>query len=186
MELMLDIETLGLGVTSVVTQIGWCLFDFEKEHFEHGCFFLDPENQMKLGRTIDWGTFKFWMQQEEAARMKMIEVDVPFNGNVLSEFIDLVKIEAPTRVWANGTNFDISIIDNLLETYAYKTPWKYNSPRDCRTIWDLCPWDKSIVNKVKHDAEQDALFQAKQVWQAWRKIKEMPPIVKNDADEIPF
>ena len=52
-------------------------------------------------------------------------------------------------------------------------PWKYNSARDCRTIFEIAGFTKEDLVKpeVAHDALSDAVAQAQSVAKAFRTIK---------------
>ena len=93
----------------------------------------------------------------------------------LSEFItgpNRTNPEDDCEIWANGTDFDVTIL-----THAYKTvlkqspPWKYNMVRDCRTIYKVFGGVERPNGSVEHDAVEDCIFQAKSLAETVRKIK---------------
>src|SRR3954469_19546711 len=116
MHLMIDLETLGTASDCVVTQIGYVLFDEIVINFS-GRVDPDPKNQILLGRSVTWETIAWWLQQEEAARKQMVENQGRMVGDCLQEFIQDIAMhcgwENVQGVWAHGTHFDVSIMENL-------------------------------------------------------------------------
>lgn len=172
MHLMIDLETLSLQPNCVVTQIGWATFDLSPklaQQFQEypgiidaGVYHLEIEHQLQHGRSMNWDTIAWWLKQDEEARNLMVSKDRSSVGYVLQEFAGLIKSFEIEGVWGNGANFDITIMEDLFFNFGIKTPWKYNAPRDCRTLAMLVG-DKDKVkqsNPIKHSAKHDAIYQA--------------------------
>lgn len=173
MHLMIDLETLGTNPNCVVTQIGWALFDPKAQDMitESGCFYLSPAEQIKRGRSVTWDTIAWWLGQNEHARNKMANSQTAESvtetlGNFINNF-DWATIEG---VWGHGATFDITIMEDLLYDYAYKSPWKYNAVRDTRTLFALRSHDKLPKSEMSHDAEEDAIVQAKHVQKIYHSL----------------
>lgn len=171
MHIMLDLETLSLNPNAVVTQIGFALFDLVPKEgqingiIDSGCYHLDIESQMKMGRSITWSTIEWWLRQEKEAQNKLVGATRMSVRSAIDQFF-MIPNEYGLGwtdfegVWANGTNFDLPIIEDLLFCYDYKTPWHYRAPRDTRTLAMLAPNAKAQANPIKHSAEHDAINQA--------------------------
>ncbi len=41
------------------------------------------------------------------------------------------------KVWGNGANFDIGILEHAYDQYQIEIPWEFWNVRDCRTIKDM-------------------------------------------------
>lgn len=170
---MVDLETLGTNPNCVVTQIGWALFDPAMDGLitDSGCFNVNPSEQIKRGRSVTWDTIAWWLEQNYDARMKMANSQITESvtktlGNFTNHF-DWPNIRG---VWGHGATFDISIMEDLLYDYVYKSPWKYNAVRDTRTLFALRSHDKLPKANVAHDAEQDAIVQAKHVQKIYHSL----------------
>ena len=65
------------------------------------------------------------------------------------------------KVWGNGSTFDISIMENILNMYRIKLPWSYNGVMDLRTFRRFIARGATVENLgVAHNALDDAKSQA--------------------------
>jgi hypothetical protein len=170
--MMVDLETLDTRPTTVILSIGACVFD--ESGFRQGAdarFYqrVGWQAQIDSGRTVSESTIKWWMMQSDAARQALI-------GESVSLQVALMGLSATyratgcERIWANGTTFDISILEHA---YAGAQPWKYNAMRDMRGLRDLVPDDlmADTPNLAAHDALADAVWQAEFVVRALKHLK---------------
>lgn len=174
MDMMIDLETLGTSSNAVVTQLGWALFDPKGNEgvYESGGVHLEVQQQIDHGLSIDWDTIKWWMRQTSDAREVLVS---SVRSSVTTELVALsdkyIRREC-SGVWSHGSNFDITIMENLYRRCGMKAPWGFRSIRDTRTLFsiagDSLVWPK---NRGKHIAEFDAIAQAIAVQRAFKIIE---------------
>lgn len=179
--LMLDLETLSTTPKSAVISLACVQFDPDKSTTgAQFCKTVDLESAMN-GREISSSTLKFWMQQDKKLQEQTFSGSLlmPVVLNNLFKFVCDLKIKYDDiRVWANGSTFDVTIIEDLFRHYGMNAPWPFWAHRDCRTIEDAA---YGLVRRREFSREgpthhplYDCLFQIEYVsamWQALRRIK---------------
>ena len=172
--IMIDLETLGRSQEAAFVTIGAVYFD--PETGEIGDTFykrVDLSTSIRAGRKLDGDTIVWWFQQEEAARKELFGPDaLPYD-----EALDALEtfVVRGAMVWSNGATFDIAILENAYQQAHRRTPWKFRNVWDVRTIGRIC---KGHVPKpafeqgTKHNALDDAIFQAHWVSKQWQYLKE--------------
>lgn len=158
--LMLDLETLGQRPSTTIVSVGAVLFDKNGIHSERE-WFLDCHEQMAKGRSTDWGTIKWWMEQSTEARQKLISQRTTPLEKFLIEWHQFTGAES-YKIWGNGSDFDVSIVTDLWKTtLKVEPPWKFWDARCFRTLNALsgCK-DKVVRQGTHHSAIDDARFQA--------------------------
>jgi hypothetical protein len=161
--IMVDLETLGLVEDAMILSIG--AVAFSAEGVDHlSAFYVEIDPNTSPGG-VDISTIKFWFEQ--AVKTGKLP---PVNGTTY--FIAAVQqfrnwlIEQASQgelvLWANGTDFDIPKLCKAFMNAHILVPWKYNSVRDCRTVFKL--FGHLIVDKPDkidaHNARADAIWQA--------------------------
>lgn len=158
--IMIDIESLGTRNTSVILSIGAIEFD-ETQIGDSFYTRIDIDSCLEHGLTIDGSTLEWWMSQADDAKRVFDEPGkllVPALLDLQSAFSWKDKL-----VWANGTSFDISILEHAYTKCKLKTPWMFYNVRDYRTVKGMFPQD--LVNRVRvepvvaHHALEDARAQ---------------------------
>ena len=159
--IMLDLETLDVIPSSVILSLGAVEFfedGFGREFHER----IDIDSCLQHGMTVSGKTIQWWMAQDGTARKIFKTAGRPLD-RVLREFKAVFDWE-DMEVWANGTNFDIPILENAFRATSIIVPWKYNAVRDYRTFKNEFPTEIYEANKippaVAHDALSDARAQA--------------------------
>jgi hypothetical protein len=176
---MIDIETLGVRNTSIITSIGAVIFD-PKSNFINTTYsffdWIDPLSCEQFGLTMDVGTVTFWFDLI-AGNKKTVPVAGASSHitAVFAEFLSWWNVNGltpKTPVWCHGPSFDIVILENAFRVTRTPLPWSYNSPRDTRTIFDLADFD--FKNEPRegtfHNALDDAIHQVKCVQKSWEKL----------------
>ena len=177
-QLMLDIETLGTSKNSVILSIGAVQFSekgVEKQFYVQ----IDPESCTDWGLQIDARTVMWWMDQNDAARKGLTQSKGKPLDVALDELIEAFKWKDAT-VWANGIDFDFTILEEAMKATGRTVPWAYWAKMDYRTVKNLVPKDVYATCKetapVAHNALADAMAQAATLVQllAWvnRNTKE--------------
>lgn len=166
-DLMIDLETLGTAPGSVITQIGLCAFDAETESATVAKRIdIDPQSCLDYGMHVSWDTIKWWLQQNEEARICMaFAVGYPLSSALVKtiEFIEAYCAK-DVRVWGNGSCFDVVLLEDAFrrrrETVVGGVPWGFRNIRDMRTLAALFPGVERVKPRIAHDACADAQAQA--------------------------
>lgn len=157
MHVMVDLETLGNGSSSVIIAIGAIAFT-ENELLDTFYKVVDPESCVKAGLQMDTSTVMWWMKQKPEARDAICQP-----GLELSQALEQLSIWYPkgAYLWGNGATFDNVILDNAYKAIGIKPPWKYTAHRCYRTIKNLFPVEQPVFEGIPHNALYDAVHQAK-------------------------
>lgn len=170
---MIDIETLSLSTSAVVTQIGACAWDSDHDGIGPGLI-LSPTFEDQSDRKIDASTVMFWMSQDDAARASIVGADRTVTKTLahihLVNFLDQVTIANegnPPTIWAMGPQFDIVVLESY---FAGMTPlWKYRQIADARTL-RLVYDGPTYTPVIAHNAYEDAVAQARWVRDALKAL----------------
>lgn len=144
--LMVDIESLALGVRPVITQVALLGYDLREDemldarHVEH--YPIDPQLSLNPPRIISGSTLAWWMDQSDEARAR-------FKLSTSTDFEDLVALargfiqtfnkltqngKANYEICAKGPQFDLAAIETLLNELGLEAPWAYDRVVDLRTM----------------------------------------------------
>ena len=159
--IMVDIETLGTAVGSVILSIGAVRFDVESKTI-HDEFYvnIDPEPQKAAGMLIDKSTVQWWKGQPKAAAF--LKHDQRHPAEALQSFIDYVRKDTDEKIWCWGAAFDIPMIEKAINIILQdKAPWKYRNVMCTRTIANMFQAGISRADGTHHNALDDARNQAK-------------------------
>lgn len=192
---MIDIETLGLGPTPVILQIGAVAFDpgadepippytqRSRNHFEMS---IDIDSCLDLclrvGLHVDGSTIAWWFAQSDAARRAVMTNPRPL-GSVLNAFWAWLGLhrsgDAPGLpfIWSHGAAFDVPVLEaayRLCRNPILAVPWDHRSVRDTRTLFALAEefagWQKPR-HETAHTALADAITQAEDVRAAYAALR---------------
>lgn len=187
---MIDLETLGTGVTSVPFQIGVVQFQlphFNGELFEEGwigegrTININIDSALRAGMTVDGGTIEWWFRQSQEARDQWLDRpgEYPLHEalDVLAQFLlPVPHKQDKLEVWAHGDVFDIAILNHAYRLCRLETPWKYNAVRDARTtygltgVWPGATHDESLI---PHKPQDDCIRQIRAVIEGVRVLEQM-------------
>lgn len=198
---MVDLETFGLGKSSVFFQVGACEFFPEEDRIgETFNRYIDFGSSLQAGRTIDPRVILYWMGHEsDGARQRHVAGltrDPPSFVQVLQELTDFCQVsngrrglgqrrEGAEGVWSHGPAFDAAILEDGYASLGLKTPWHHRDVLDTRTIFrlsgfslsrfcgeEMAPlWPQTAAAHVAHDGESDAIAQALAVMVAVRRLR---------------
>lgn len=146
--IMVDIETLGTSTDSVILSIGAVQFNengIEKQFYVQ----VDPESCTDYGLRIDARTVMWWMDQNNEARKHLTSARGIDLGNALDDFINAFDWK-DKAVWANGIDFDFTILESAMKATGRTPPWAYWAKMDYRTVKNMVPRD--VYNACKEDA----------------------------------
>ncbi|WP_350028292.1 exonuclease [Escherichia coli] len=177
--LMIDLETMGTNSNAPIVVIGAVFFD--PQTGEIGPIFyvvISLVDAMDKGAVPDGSTIEWWLAQSSEARSATLVNQIPLDDALLQlrEFIDENSGEFFVRVWGNGASFDNVILRRSYERQGIPCPWRYCNDRDVRTIVELgkaIDFDARTAipfEGVRHNALDDARYQAKYVSAIWQKL----------------
>lgn len=174
--LMIDLETMGKNPDAPIISIGAIFFD--PQTGDMGPEFSKTIDLETAGGVIDRDTIKWWLKQSREAQSAIMTDEIPLDDALLQlrEFIDENSGEFFVQVWGNGANFDNTILRRSYERQGIPCPWRYYNDRDIRTIVELgkaIDFDARTAipfEGERHNALDDARYQAKYVSAIWQKL----------------
>lgn len=156
--LMLDIESLGTRVGSIVTSVAFVRFSDEASCTLN----LSIPDQEALGLEMDPKTLAWWEQQGAEAKAASRANPVALR-NALAYFASWITWAGPDPlIWCHGATFDCPLLEELYRRAGLPTPWPYWGVRDTRTLYDLAGIDvKAFAVPPPHIALNDAIGQTR-------------------------
>lgn len=172
---MLDLETLGTKPSSLMLTLGAVRFnpwgDDSGSTLESMDTFyrrVSVDSFEGLDHTIDDDTLAWWGRQTEEVREEAFaEADRHDVRDVLRDFHRWCK--GVDAVWANGSGFDLNIIEHFCRELKRGWPWNYWQARDARTLYSLVP-DLERPKVAAHHALWDCWSQVVGVQSAFSKL----------------
>ncbi|HCO8298551.1 TPA: 3'-5' exoribonuclease [Escherichia coli] len=177
--LSVDLETMGANTNAPIVVIGAVFFD--PETGEIGPVFyivISLTDAMNTGAVPDGGTIEWWLKQSSEARAAILTDQVKMKDALLRfrQFVNEHSDEKFVQVWGDGANFDNTILRRSYERQGIPCPWRYYNDRDVRTIVELgkaIDFDARTAipfEGERHNALDDARYQAKYVSAIWQKL----------------
>ncbi|EME2097318.1 3'-5' exoribonuclease [Escherichia coli] len=174
--LMIDLETMGKNPDAPINALAGKFFD--PATGEMGPEFSKTIDLETAGGVIERDTIKWWLKQSREAQSAILTDEIPLDDALLQlrEFIDENSGEFFVQVWGNGANFDNTILRRSYERQGIPCPWRYYNDRDVRTIVELgkaIDFDARTAipfEGERHNALDDARYQAKYVSVIWQKL----------------
>ncbi|EKQ8272565.1 3'-5' exoribonuclease [Escherichia coli] len=174
--LMIDIETMRKNPNAAIISIGAIFFD--PQTGDMGPEFSKTIDLDTAGGVIDRDVIKWWLKQSREAQSAILTDEIPLDDALLQlrEFIAENSGEFFVQVWGNGANFDNVILRRSYERQGIPCPWHYHNDRDVRTIVELgkaIDFDARTAipfEGERHNALDDARYQAKYVSAIWQKL----------------
>lgn len=184
--IQLDCETLGLDPNAVCLEIAAVPFDMDNPGIDsiheiaRGYLPMDP--QINAGRTVNASTFKFWMEQDFEARMKVIanlEGNFTQLENTMHRIMRLIHGwmhgSEQVTVMCRGTDFDLPLIKSLCALTQVEIPWKYNQAMCLRSLCNKLGISTKDIEPprdyVKHSALSDCKYQILQYAAVHEKLE---------------
>ena len=176
-DLMTDLETMGLPPDGAVVSIGACFFDLDK--CEIGPTFkrtINLATVVRDGGTIHPGTVMWWLGQSQQARdsIRFSGEDIRTTLTDFAAFIAEHSRVQDVRVWGNGSDFDITLLNSAYLRAGIKTPWSPFKTRCFRTVRNMYPsieYNTDEKGDDAHNALADAMFQVRHLFRIKNRNK---------------
>lgn len=168
LNVMADLETLGVDATSVVLSIA--LVPFGAGWISTDRFVYRPkvEDQLKAGATITESTLFWWLTQSNDVRLAeadAVRTDSSIVARqIISDLLFVFEGDCSVVLWGNGASFDNVILREFFNRCGILPPWSGRDNLCYRTIKRLYP--KLTDDEVKpcelaHDPYEDAMYQVR-------------------------
>jgi len=176
-QLSIDLETLGILVDSQILSIGLAMFDLKTGEIGDTLYLpIFIKDDWHVNATV--GTIKFWTKQaiENPEALKgLFEYEENPNAVYIETALEMIQDfcvkNKPEKVWANGTKFDLGMLEYQFHKDNREIPWWHNSDRCVRTLREFAGnIDIVIEDGVAHNALSDAIWQAKYISAACNKL----------------
>jgi hypothetical protein len=176
-ELSIDLETAGTLVDSQILSIGLAMFDLKTGAIGATLYLpIILDNDEPINATI--GTIKFWVgqaQQNPEALAGLLDSYEPNAKSVpmlkaLRMITTFVNNHKPKGIWANGTKFDIGMLEYQFHQHSQPVPWFHNTDRCMRTLKKFAGNIDIEDCGAAHNALADAIWQAKYISAACNKL----------------
>lgn len=196
-DIMIDIETLGTRMDSVILEIA--AVEFNRHTGEIGEIFdkkIDIASQVNsYNRKIDARTLKWWLEQSNEAKknifgcddiLRLCEALYDFKSfyNRCDNSLYSDDDQRTVTLWGNGSIFDLGILQHAFETVTKdeKIPWKFWAVNDVRTVVALNPSVKKncTFDGTQHCAVDDCKHEIKYLVDTLKTIQ----IVEDTKKEI--
>ena len=180
--LMIVLKTMGTSPDAPIISIGAIFYD--PQTGDMGPEFSKTIDLETAGGVIDRGAIKYWCKQSREAQSAIMTDEIPLDDALLQlrEFIDENSGEFFVQIWGKEANFNNVILRRSYERQGIPCPWSYYNDRDVRTIVELgkaIDFDARTAipfEGERHNALDDARYQAKYVSAIWQKL------IPNQAD----
>ena len=186
LDIMLDLETLGVSAGSIILSVAMQTFSLDCSHapkeeldyYQH----ISALDSLWHHLRSDEGTEEWWTKQSEAAKRKLMEgqksaVGVEGVMRLVYEVLKGWNEKYDLFIWGRGVGaFDLPLLDSVMRKIigdGYKTPWNYWSAMDVRTIVNFCRRCAmaDLALDSPHDARGDVMKQIKEVQLCYQFIK---------------
>jgi len=162
MDMMLDIETMGVTMKAAIVQIGAAYFNrVTGEVGDTIRINIDANTCVDYGFAVEPDTMYWWMQQGGKSVASILKPPLVNIASGLAYFNEFAK--KADKVWCHAT-FDFPLIMVYYKKHGIYPNFRFTAARDIRTLTDLGnhDWDNLPEREgVEHDALDDCLFQIK-------------------------
>lgn len=151
-DIVVDLETLGIQPGSVILSIA---------AVTDGASFVDTislADSIRHRFTVDAATLKWWQEQPEELYTKITSGTATVLKTLLL-FSNWLSHYPNYRIWGNGANFDITLLEVAFRKVGAEIPWKYWQVMCYRTLKNLYPDLCTIKPAIPHDPYSDAAAQ---------------------------
>ncbi len=188
MDIIIDIETLGTKPHSPIIEIGACAINnrtgkitanFSRRVPSGYTFaYMVDRDSVECAPPDMQETITWWLADSGRKETlgKILGRSVCIHEHCpLYEFVDWmiqqnVKAGGNIRVWANGPQFDLVILQSAFDRYGIKRPWTCRQERCVRTALEMADYEKGSTSWIergpRHRALNDARHEARKLFYA--------------------
>ncbi len=160
---MIDLETLGLKPNASVLCIAAVKFSFESDDYEKFQVNISQKSCDNFGLVKDKETVDWWVSERSDLLKTYFTNTIPLDSALL-DLNDFIGPNAKKmNIWANGTVFDIGMLEWDYHVTGVACPWRYFNIMDARTVYKISGLDFKSYPRVGeyHNAIDDCLTQIK-------------------------
>lgn len=172
-DLVIDCETLGVSTNNpAIVQIGAVEFNIRDGgiglRFNR---YITLDDAIKHGH-VDGSTLTWWLTQAEAAEDVFCNRERSSLEDALSSLFAMIRSGGYERIWFNGPMEDGAWLKSAYNAIGIEVPWPHYVSRDMRTLVEISGINLSTIPSegTPHNALDDALWQAKVIHAAHRKL----------------
>lgn len=182
MDIMIDLETMGLGPSPAIVQIGAVLFQPMMAFGDGSDIAIYPttfkrtislQSSLLAGASMDQSTLEWWLSQSDEAKQSISEEAVSLRQALL-DFTEFCSEHGVSQIWSHGAASDVPWLEASYKLLKLEAPWRHTQVRDTRTLFwmaGLTGWDRlQDWGGTAHDALDDARRQAADVLSALKHI----------------
>lgn len=169
---MVDLETMGTRMDSVIVSLGAVAFDPDSGKLgEQFLVTIDPQSCLDAGLVVEGGTLLWWLRQSEAVRDAIASAELLPLEVALYDFSQWWEERLARYIWSHGACFDVPMLDMAYRKSGRSAPWKFWDARDTRTLFDITNTTVDRAKGTHHNALDDSINQAKAVIRAYRSLR---------------
>ena len=161
--LMIDLETLALKPNAAILCIAAVKFSFTSDEYEPLQINISQKSCEEYGLVKDPETVAWWVKD----RPELLKTFFKNTAHLKTALVNLNDFIGPDakkmNIWANGTVFDIGMLEWDYHVTGVPCPWRYFNIMDARTIYRVSELDFKSYPRVGeyHNAIDDCLTQIK-------------------------
>lgn len=165
LNIMLDLETMGMGCNSAIVAIGAVEFTEDLGITSRFYKTVDLQSCLDKGLDITGATVMWWMKQSEEARRSICENNISLEDALKTFHNWISKGKDDVQIWGNGAAFDNAILKNAYSKFKIDNPWPHWSDRCYLTIKNSFSYVESKQRGTFHNALNNANYQANHLLQ---------------------
>jgi hypothetical protein len=162
---MIDIETMSTAPNAAILAIGAVTFtvDGGVDATTAREWLVDLGDSVAHGGQMGADTVLWWTQQSERARRGLVATRQLREQAALEGLAWMLScLPGKPSIWANGPDFDLTILRSALHRHGMRDLWAFWQQRDLRTLRKLMTHVPAPARAEddKHGALRDAVHQA--------------------------
>lgn len=169
---MIDLETMSTAKTAAILSIGAVEFEIEGEvvlsEFLQN---VELSSCIHLGMHTMQDTLDWWAKDSQKEARDSLTKDAVEIDKALVKFLDWIADAEGIIPWANGATFDLPIFENAFKLCRRPIPWKFYNESCYRTLKRLYPGVLVARTGMKHNALDDARYQAQHLMRILNSLK---------------